>query len=80
MVDNLQKRSLASKVFVSFSSCAPTPFSERDTTTDKSMLEKLSNVNGDTQGKSKWMKTYKVKLALLLIHYRYASLFAIFTT
>ncbi|PHZ07179.1 uncharacterized protein RHIMIDRAFT_316939 [Rhizopus microsporus ATCC 52813] len=49
MVDNLQSRSLTTRIYVSFSSCASTPFSERDTTTNKSMIAKLSNVNGDTQ-------------------------------
>ncbi|CAO3698321.1 unnamed protein product [Rhizopus microsporus] len=53
MADNLQNRSLASRIRVSFFSCASTTFSERDTTTDKFILAKLSNVNVDTQGKSK---------------------------
>ncbi|ORE13155.1 hypothetical protein BCV71DRAFT_189731, partial [Rhizopus microsporus] len=45
MADNLQNRSLASRIRVSFFSCASTTFSERDTTTDKFILAKLSNVN-----------------------------------
>ncbi|KAG1462567.1 hypothetical protein G6F56_005492 [Rhizopus delemar] len=52
MVDNLENRSLTTRIYVSFSSCASTPFSERDTTTSKSTIASLRNVNGDTQGKS----------------------------
>ncbi|KAL0087450.1 hypothetical protein J3Q64DRAFT_1737444 [Phycomyces blakesleeanus] len=51
MVDNLQNRSLTTRVYASFSSSASTPFSERDTTNNKSMIAKLNNVKGDTQGK-----------------------------
>ncbi|KAL0083941.1 hypothetical protein F4703DRAFT_1917000 [Phycomyces blakesleeanus] len=49
MVDNLQNRSLTTRVYASFSSSASTPFSERDTTNNKSMIAKLNNVKGDTQ-------------------------------
>lgn len=52
MVESLQNRSLATRIYVSFSSSASTAFSERDTTASTSVIEKLSNVNGDTQGKS----------------------------
>ncbi|OAC97886.1 hypothetical protein MUCCIDRAFT_157524 [Mucor lusitanicus CBS 277.49] len=51
MVDNLQNRSLATMIYVSSSSYASTPFRQMNTAASigKSMVTKLSNVDGDTQ-------------------------------
>ncbi|KAI8376863.1 hypothetical protein BD560DRAFT_367599, partial [Blakeslea trispora] len=51
IVDNLQDRSWTTRIYVSFSSCASTLFSERDATTSKSLVAKLKNANGNTSGK-----------------------------
>ncbi|KAI9017929.1 hypothetical protein CLU79DRAFT_762270 [Phycomyces nitens] len=69
MVNNLENRSLTSRIFVSFSSCASTPFSERDTTTNKSVLAKLSNVNGDTQDMLHYLQSAQHDICLVSIDY-----------
>ncbi|KAI8968265.1 hypothetical protein BDF20DRAFT_839387 [Mycotypha africana] len=60
--------SLTTRVYVSFSSCASTPFRERDTTASKSVL-KLTNVNGDTQDMLHYLQSAKHNICLVSIDY-----------
>ncbi|KAI9366531.1 hypothetical protein BD770DRAFT_312125, partial [Pilaira anomala] len=45
------------RIYISFSSCASIPFSERDTTTNKSIIAKLRDVNGDTQDMLQYLQS-----------------------
>lgn len=49
MVGNLRERSFATRVYVSISSWASTPFTERDLKADSKLMESFENVNGNTQ-------------------------------
>ncbi|RCH96882.1 hypothetical protein CU098_008060 [Rhizopus stolonifer] len=69
MVDNLENRSLTTRIYVSFSSCASTPFSERDTTTSKSAIASLRNVNGDTQDMLQYLQSADHDICLVSIDY-----------
>ncbi|KAI8326788.1 hypothetical protein BD560DRAFT_361671, partial [Blakeslea trispora] len=69
MVDNLRNRSLTTRVYVSFSSYATAPLNERDTTTSKSMIAKLSNVNGDTQDMLQYLQSADHDICLVSIDY-----------
>ncbi|KAI9027236.1 hypothetical protein CLU79DRAFT_30929 [Phycomyces nitens] len=69
MVNNLENRSLASRISVYFPSCASTPFSERDTTNNKSVLAKLSNVNRDTQDMLHYLQSAQHEICLVSIDY-----------
>lgn len=60
MVNNLQERSFASRIYVSTSSYSSTPFFERDLKNDDGIIDKLSQVTGSTQGKIKYRQTLKI--------------------
>lgn len=53
MINNLTERSFVQRVYVSPSSSASTPFCERDLKFNNSIMDKLENISGDTQGKLK---------------------------
>lgn len=49
MVRNLKARSFATRIYVSTSSWASTPFAKRDLKPDNKVMESLEHVNGNTQ-------------------------------
>lgn len=59
MITNLSERSLAQRIYVSPSSYAHAPFSERDLKRNDKVMDKLKNINGHCQGKLKYiLKVY----------------------
>ncbi|KAI9267002.1 hypothetical protein BY458DRAFT_437561, partial [Sporodiniella umbellata] len=69
MVDNLHERSFTSKVYVSTNSYSSTPFFERDLKNKDSIIDKLSQVTGNTQDMLIYLKSIKHNVCLVSIDF-----------
>lgn len=67
MVGNLKERSFATRVYVSISSWASTPFAERDLKADSKVVESFENVNGNTQDLLEYINSCDHDICLISI-------------
>lgn len=67
MVRNLKARSFATRIYVSTSSWASTPFAKRDLKPDNKVMERLEHVNGNTQDLLEYINSCGHDICLILI-------------
>ncbi|KAI7902999.1 uncharacterized protein BX663DRAFT_509158 [Cokeromyces recurvatus] len=67
MVSNLKVRSFATRIYVSTSSWASTPFAKRDLKPDSKVMESLENVNGNTQDLLEYINSCDHDICLISI-------------
>ncbi|KAG1040239.1 hypothetical protein G6F43_012332 [Rhizopus delemar] len=69
MINNLSERSFAQRIYVSPSSCASTPFSERDLKRNDDIMGKLENIRGNSQDMLEYLSSVDHDICLTSIDF-----------
>ncbi|ORE10644.1 hypothetical protein BCV72DRAFT_199259 [Rhizopus microsporus var. microsporus] len=69
MVDNLKERSFASRVYVSSSSWASTPFAKRDSKANDGIMSNLKSINDNTQDLLEYLNACDHDICLISIDF-----------
>ncbi|KAG1534264.1 hypothetical protein G6F49_013390 [Rhizopus delemar] len=69
MINNLSERSFAQRIYVSPSSCASTPFFERDLKRNDNIMGKLENIRGNSQDMLEYLSSVDHDICLTSIDF-----------